>query len=297
MEKNDYVNLSYKQQADGINKQEMSINTLDELETTLKKGSVDEWRHVRMYQALDPILEIDTKAKWLTVGDGRFGKDSKYIKEKGCSVLASDLSQNFLEIAKKVGYIDDYKIENAEKLSFEDNEFDYVFCKEAYHHFPRPMIALYEMLRVANKGIVLIEPNDAFTGSNFIRIILRTLKSLVGKKVTKHNYETVGNYVFTISRREIEKVALGLNYKTIAFKGVNDTYIVEAGDEKFSDNGPIQKKIRKKINLANILCKLNFTDYALLSTIIFKEKPSNELLNNLIKFDYTVIHLPNNPYA
>lgn len=53
-----------------------------------------------------------------------------------------------------------YSVENAESLSFRDNEFEVAFCKEAYHHFPRPFLALYEMLRVASKAVVLAEPND-----------------------------------------------------------------------------------------------------------------------------------------
>ena len=65
--------------------------------TWFRKDTVDAWRHQRMYQALDPILHSDPKANWLTIGDGRFGKDAKYILEKNCNALASDISDILLK--------------------------------------------------------------------------------------------------------------------------------------------------------------------------------------------------------
>ena len=37
-------------------------------------------------------------------------------------------------------------------------------------------------------------------------------------------FESTGNYAYHISKREIEKVALALNYQYVAFKGLNDSY-------------------------------------------------------------------------
>ena len=68
-------------------------------------------------------------------------------------IAATDIAEVLLKEAKEEGYIKAYSKENAESLSFADNEFDFVFCKESYHHFPRPMIALYEILRVVKRGL------------------------------------------------------------------------------------------------------------------------------------------------
>ena len=133
--------------------------------TWFEKDTVDAWRHQRMYQILDPILKVKS-SKWLTVGDGRYGKDAKYIIDNGCEALATDISDALLQEAKNIGYINEFKKENSESLSFDDSKFDYVFCKESYHHFPRPMLALYEMLRVASKGVILIEPNDRYINNS-----------------------------------------------------------------------------------------------------------------------------------
>ena len=62
------------------------------------------------------------------------------FNKRAVMFLVTDISSNLLKEAKDIGYISKYKQENAESLSFQDDEFDYVFCKESYHHFPRPMM-------------------------------------------------------------------------------------------------------------------------------------------------------------
>lgn len=273
--------------------------------TWFEKDTVDAWRHHRIYNFLDPIIAALPGARWLTVGDGRYGNDAKYLLDKGCDVLATDISDALLKEAKARGFIPDYRKENAESLSFRDAEFDYVLCKESYHHCPRPMLALYEILRVAKKGVCLIEPNDAYVNSNFTQSILRNLKNLakvllrktpVSEAFSKHAFEESGNYIFIISKREIEKVALGLNYKVVAFKGYNDAYFDGVENEKLADNGPLQRKVRRLIYLADMLCKMGLMDYANLVAIIFKQKPSDALLQGLLKEGYEIATLPNNPY-
>jgi ubiquinone/menaquinone biosynthesis C-methylase UbiE len=125
-----------------------------------QKDTADYWRHKRMYDTLLPILTNYRNAKWVTIGDGKYGTDANYLLDYTPNVLATDIAEDCLKMAKATGFIPDYKIENAERMSFEDDEFDFALVKEAYHHFPRPALAVYEMLRVAKKGIILIEPND-----------------------------------------------------------------------------------------------------------------------------------------
>jgi len=129
------------------------------IEAVMNKNSVDYWRHERMYSTLLPLLNSYPNASWLTVGDGNFGKDANYILSKGGNALATDLNNPSFESAQEQGFIKEFKLENAEKLSFNDGSFEFSLCKEAYHHFPRPYIAIYELGRVSYKSFVLIEPN------------------------------------------------------------------------------------------------------------------------------------------
>jgi ubiquinone/menaquinone biosynthesis C-methylase UbiE len=266
--------------------------------TWLEKDTVDAWRHRRMYCALDPILETE-KATWLTIGDGRYGKDSKYISDRGGDVLASDLCDFLLREAKEMGFISKFSKQNAESLTFEDTSFDYIFCKESYHHFPRPMIALYEMLRVASKGVVLIEPNDPYIGQSvcrsFFARLANALLSIVGKGVPSHRFEEFGNYVYTISRRELEKVALGMNYRYLAFKGLNDSYAQGVEFEKASENSGLFKKLKMKIFLCDLLVRLRILDYGMLVAVLFKQPPSSLLIERLKNSGFELVELPANP--
>jgi ubiquinone/menaquinone biosynthesis C-methylase UbiE len=295
-----FQDKSYLQHSEHFKEYAKNGKRVAHAKTWLEKDTVDAWCHQRMYHVLNSILITEPQAKWLTVGDGRYGKDAQYISEKGGDALATDISEYLLKEAKDIFYIEKYKVENAESLSFHDSEFDYVFCKESYHHFPRPMLALYEMLRVAGSGIVLVEPNDEYITNKFSTILTRHLKNItkvfLGKKTSKHSFEESGNYVYSISRRELEKVALGLNYRKVAFKGINNIYFEGTEYEKLSDNGPLQKKTKRLITIADYLCRLGLMDYNILAAIIFKKEPSQRLLQQLIIEGFKIIQLPQNPY-
>ena len=159
-----------------------------------------------MYDIVNLLPDPDT-AKWLTVGDGRYGTDSIALRKRGIkNVLPSDISEYPLKCALERNLITDYAVENAEKLSFADDAFDYVMCKEAYHHFPRPYIALYEMLRVAKQAVLLIEPNDYWMSP--LGAMAFAAKRLLGRArhVDDGRYEDSGNYVYSVSQREMEKL-------------------------------------------------------------------------------------------
>jgi ubiquinone/menaquinone biosynthesis C-methylase UbiE len=268
--------------------------------TWLESETVDAWRHDRMYQSLSAVVGADPKATWLTIGDGRYGNDARYLLRQGCNAVASDISDLLLKEAKDNGYISAYRKENAEALSCRDDEFDYVLCKESYHHFPRPMLALYEMLRVAKKGVFLIEPNDGFVNTTCRTLLFgrmrRMLKTWLRRGSDRHVFEETGNYVFSISRREIEKVAVGLNYETVAFRGINDAYFIGVEHEKMSENGPLQRKVKRRIASANLLCKVGLMDYTILAAVLFKLKPSEDLIRGLAAQGFEVRHLPQNPH-
>lgn len=51
---------------------------------------------------------------------------------------------------------------DAEQIDLQDGSFDCVFAHEVLHHCRSPHKALCEMLRVARKHVVLLEPNDSF---------------------------------------------------------------------------------------------------------------------------------------
>jgi hypothetical protein len=45
-----------------------------------REDTVDFWRHRRMYDTCAPVAAFCKDAKWLTVGDGRYGLDSVWLR-------------------------------------------------------------------------------------------------------------------------------------------------------------------------------------------------------------------------
>lgn len=298
-----FVDNSYKKHTEEFNTQDEA--SVKKQESWFDESTIDYWRHFRMVEPVSPLLKLNPQSKWLTVGDGRFGLDSIKLKkiEPSIKIVASDISPYLLEKAKNRGIISEYSVENAEKLSFSDESFDYVFCKEAYHHFPRPYIAVYEMLRVSKKAIIFSEPNDHMDVGLLGTITTRVkniVKRVLGKAVLHYDhfkFEESGNYIYSVSRREIEKIALAINLRVVAVKYLNDYYEKGVEFQKAESDNTLFKKVTKEINKKDLLSKIGYAPYGGIIAIIFKQNPSEaeriELKNN----GFCIIDLPLNPYA
>jgi len=114
----------------------------------------------------------------MTIGDA-YGHDANYLLSKNIkNVIATDLNSDFLTLSQEIGFIKEYSIENAESLSLKDNSMDYILCKESYHHFPRPYAALYEMIRVAKRGMIIIEPQDPISKMPLLLFLFNILERI-----------------------------------------------------------------------------------------------------------------------
>ncbi len=93
-----------------------------------------------------------------------------------------------------------YRIENSEHLALESRSFDLVFCKESLHHLARPVLGLYEMLRICRRAALVIEPYDTVAGRLFERLGLATVYET-------HQMGNLGardNFVYRFERRPLE---------------------------------------------------------------------------------------------
>ncbi|RPI00554.1 MAG: class I SAM-dependent methyltransferase, partial [Ignavibacteriae bacterium] len=166
---------------------------------------------------------FDSNKTWLTVGDYN-GLEANFLLQRKQCVTASDLSDAMLREAKSDGLIGDYSKQNVERLTYSDNSFDYVICKEAFHHFPRAYLGLYEMIRVSKSAVVLVtEPIDILSKMSLLLMVKNVCDRINPRLINKiwknrFSWESVGNYVFKLSEREIEKIAMGMGLPCIAFK-------------------------------------------------------------------------------
>jgi ubiquinone/menaquinone biosynthesis C-methylase UbiE len=239
-----------------------------------------------VYSHLLPLLQ--KKDTWLSMGDC-YGTDATRIAPLCKEALPTDIDIAFLEIAQQEGFIKAYSQQNAEKMTFEDNTFDFVLCREAYHHFPRPYIAVYEMLRCVKKGVVIQEPVDPMLKMPFFLYLCNILdtkkRPLRSRKFWKNRFtfEFVGNYVYKVSQREFEKIAMGIGLPAVAFYYSNKTHIHEG-------------KNKTIWVIRNILSKLKIIQYHMLVTVLFKELPDEKTKENLREKGYYYYELPKNPY-
>jgi ubiquinone/menaquinone biosynthesis C-methylase UbiE len=296
------LELSYAMQRESFTRLDDRTRKIEE--TWFQEDTVDYWRHYRMMIPVKPLLDHWRNDAWLTIGDGRFGLDSIRLKkiQPALHILPTDLSTLLLQEAKDKKLIAEFREENAEHLSFPDNSFDFTFCKESYHHFPRPYIALYEMLRVARKGVVLVEPNerrDKMLPDRLFSTIRNTVKRLVGKPVLHAetwNFEMSGNYIYSVSKNEIEKVCLGLQLPTAAFHYYNDYYEEGVEFQKAVPGNAVFERVKRKIASSDLRCKLGMHTHQGIIAIIFKESPGPELRADLKKTGFKIIDIPVNPY-
>ncbi|MFZ7114792.1 MAG: class I SAM-dependent methyltransferase [Bacteroidota bacterium] len=265
--------------------------------------TVDLWRHTRQLELIKIYCALYKNSEWLTVGDGGFGTSATYIEMQGSKAVSTDIDTTLLKIAAENNLITSFQFANAEDLPFADGQFDFSFCKQSYHHFPRPIIAVYEMIRVSKKAIMLVEPADWIPSPfvfRFIQKVKRKLKQIAGLKNPHHeegSFESVGNYIYTISEREIEKLAMGIALPCIAFKRFDDFYYTGVETEMMEKMGPLRRKIENNIRLNTIKRFLGLSRQNNIMCILFKYCPDENEKALLRINGFNVIELPKNPYS
>lgn len=248
--------------------------------------SVGNWRATRFLAPVLNVLGGLTNKSWLTIGDGA-GHDAWRLLQAGFKdVLATDLDDTVLQQTMQSGRITGCKVENAEKLSFVDNSFDFVLCKEALHHMSRPYMAIYEFFRVARYGVVIIEPQDPW-----IDWPCRT-------DATNPHYETVGNYVYQFSTRELEKIAFGMNIAGVATHQLVDVYIEGSEFARCVDGDPIWEQTRTQIEELTLAMQAGTIKQNYMQGIFFKNTVTQELIDLLAKqhSEWRFVRTDTNPY-
>ena len=275
--------------------QEKDLSGGSDLPSCFEHGSsIDAWRHRRMLETILPLIKESPDSTWLTLGDGKFGSDAYFLRNHGIDVLATSISTHTLDVAHARGYIGKYAAENAEALSFGDNAVDFVLCKESYHHFPRPPVAFYEMLRVSRKAFVLIEPIEGTAKP--LSIAKALVKRILRGDVTDQ-FEPSGNFLYRLTIREVFKMLSGLGYGSMAWKGMNDFYHSRFADADATRLSLASLGTRAGIGVQDLLSRARLLNYGLASVICFKEEPSVDLLAQLRRNGFSLINGLANPYA
>jgi len=199
------------------------------------------------------------------------------------NVVPSSLSGVIFAQLQAAGLIERFGVENAEQMSWEDGEFDYVMCKQSLHHMQRPFVAIYEMLRVARRAVILIEPQDR--------------RQQGQSAIPAPYYESVGNYVYSLSKGELAKLAIGANLPAIGFLDFNEAYFPEAEYAPTTPETPAFRAMLAQLETRDAQAARGERDYDRLTAVLFHELPEPALSQSLQDCGLVIHELPGNPYA
>lgn len=139
-------------------------------------------------------IRVEEK-RWLVAGCGK-GTDLHYLTRLfDARWTAIDISSSAVLATQSAFPSIEVMLADLEHLPFQDDEFDVAFVAATLHHLPRPLLGLYELLRVSREATILIEPNDGW---------LTRLATTLG---AAHEYEEAGNYVYRLSASDVRRVA------------------------------------------------------------------------------------------
>ena len=289
------MSLSFPSESYSLHATEVSSRRADIPNVIGRPCSIDAWRHLRMYGHLQPIIDHHAAGSWLTVGDS--GADAYFLRSAGVrNVTASCISDAGLRSLAGQGHLRAVPIraENAERLELPDESVDFVLCKEAYHHFPRPPIAFYEMLRVCRTAVVLIEPVDNHDARP-LDIAKRAAKQLLrGETHAEQQFEDTGNYIFRLSPAEIAKMAAALQLPLLAYRHFNDFFALAIADRDQHERWPMLLQTLG-LGIQDALCRLRLLGWGLTTMVVFKTPPEEETLAALRGRRFTVQEVPRNP--
>jgi SAM-dependent methyltransferase len=279
-------------------------------------NTIGAWRMERMLDFIGPYALLDSDASWLTIGDA-YGHDAKILKNSGIqNITASNLEASILKAGAELGEVDKFLNINAEQINLPDSTFNYVLCKEALHHMPRPYLAIYEMLRVSKNAVFLVEPLDTIVDydkpslSNVERTkkIDNSKNSYINEYVSynwpadnegnSNKYEVfidwyedgAFNYVYTLSARELRKICYGLGLPGYAVKPFNDIYDSRLNDLESNEQNISLQQIQ--LNMQDLFCKASGKPYAYISCILFKSFPNQKIINELKNIGFSIFQTP-----
>lgn len=211
----------------------------------------------------------------LSIGDSR-ARDAAYAKHVfGCYSVASDLNTSKLNQAVVDGFVDEVRDVDVENIELPDSTVDLVIAKETFHHWPRPFLGFYEMIRVCKKIAAFIEPFDCQSARP---------KPYLDEADFHDSYEEVGNYKYQISLREVLKAAWAMGLPAVAVRGFNDPYEPSASFDDWTE----------KRSYLDALGEAGERQFNLMSILVIKDPA---IIDKLKLSDVRIYMRPVNPWA
>lgn len=191
------------------NLQEITITSYD-------KTAVEYYKVVTKFALLPEIFEfiklVKKDGKILDLGCGP-GHHSKYFSNLGFNVIGIDLSQEMIEIAKKVSEKSTFHVMDILDLNFEKDTFDGIWASASLLHVPKKRIKS-----------VLIKLNEILTNQGILYISLKEGKG--SELFSDIRYGGVDKFYAYYHLEEIQNLLkdIGFNILEIKLKDKRTSY-------------------------------------------------------------------------
>jgi ubiquinone/menaquinone biosynthesis C-methylase UbiE len=193
-----------------------------EIERPRKTGRLYEWSIRHKFDTALRQLSFPLRGHRLLDICCGSGMAAEFYAEAGADVTGLDISERSIsrarERAKRHQFNATFVVGDAENLPYPDKSFDVVTVHDGLHHLPDPHRAIREMLRVARKAIVVIEPARSWLTRRAVNAGMAL------------DYEDAGNYVYRFREEEIFDLAKGAGYEKYNY----EQYLLYYRHEPFS---------------------------------------------------------------
>lgn len=259
--------------------------------------TIDSWRHERMFDTVRALIASRPDAEWLTIGDN--GADGWMLRQLGAkTVTASSISDARLQKLADMGRLEGIQIQpiNAESIDLPDQSVDFIFCKEAFHHFPRAPLAFYEFLRVARIGFVLIEPREPTTSKPLDALRSVAKRILRRRSAIYEQFEPVGNYIYRLSEREVFRMLSAIQIPWFAVRSFSDFSTVWLTKQRRSEFLP-RLVFHLGLGVQNQMVRLRLMNPGLCTMFVPTSSEIADVKDALVSSGFQISETPRNPYT
>lgn len=188
---------------------------------------------------------------------GGVGGEGVFFMNAGFKdVTLSDFSHNALSMANILAPQLKTILLNAEALELEPNEYDLIVVQDGLHHLPRPAIGFTEMLRVAKKAVMVIEPYDSLVGN------------VIGTEWEVHG--SAVNFVFRWNRKMIEQTVKSYLLREYDAIKVFRLWDHNSVIHKLVNKLPKRFRISAAKNIYSLLSLINFSGNMMIAIVTKK---------------------------
>jgi ubiquinone/menaquinone biosynthesis C-methylase UbiE/uncharacterized protein YbaR (Trm112 family) len=148
---------------------------------------------------------------------GGSGMEAEFLARAGAEVVSSDISlgaaRRVCERASRYGFAVSAVVADAEALPFRDRSFDLVYVHDGLHHLERPLAAIAEMARVADRAVSITEPASAAITAAAVRVGLARSREEAGNEVKRLTIDEVATALAAADFRVVEAARYAMYYR------------------------------------------------------------------------------------